>query len=262
MVTQIVIQGSPSEQARILKVLQRYGLINDSNEITPSQANSFDTFNKCQEMFNTTLESHYQESNALIKSLGDKAITHAERRRDAEIQNDMLSKSVAAKDGVIGTLRATIKERNRELDETELRAAILEDKLGEANEQLAKKTEQLDAKAAYITATVLANMDDEYRRMVENTKELEENVKELETHQLTLSNKILKLREENRRLQVYNEHRKKRMDLQENRLEKLTKENQLLKRSREGEQVEEGEKAEEIDDEKERLCKRIKLDLN
>ncbi|KAH7400419.1 hypothetical protein BKA64DRAFT_642566 [Cadophora sp. MPI-SDFR-AT-0126] len=258
MATQITIEGSASERARILKVLQRYGLINHFNEITLSQAEFFDTFNKSQEMFNTTLEGQCQESNVLVKKLGEEAITHAEKRRDAEIESDMLSKSLEAKSRVNSTLHAIIAERNRLLDDSERTAVKLQNELDEVYGQLAVKTEQLNAKVADITDVVLSNLDDEWRRMVERIKELEENVDELETHQLTLSNKILKLKEENKSLQMDNEHKAKRLGLKDARLDKLTEENRMLKRAREEEQVDEED---EIDGEGEALLKRRKLEL-
>lgn len=260
MATSITIEGSPAEQARVLKLLQRYGLINHHNEITPDQADSFDTFNKCQEMLNATLERHHQESQALIKELQDRVRVKGERCGDLQARNNMLRQSVEAKDHMIRHVRTIVQERERELDDTEIRASILEDKLADANKLLAKKTEQLEMKVADVTDVVLSNLDGEMQKVVEDRKELEETVEELEAHQRTLSSRIFKLREEHKMLQLESEHQKRRMELQENRLEKLTKENQSLKRSRDGDQVEESAAGEEPDSEEERVHKRRKLD--
>ncbi|KAK0108647.1 hypothetical protein ONS95_003440 [Cadophora gregata] len=104
METHITIEGSPAEQARILKVLKRCGLINQYNEITPTRADAFDAFNKNQEMLITTLEAQCQEKNALITKIGQESTVHGEKRRDAEIENRRLEKSNVAKSIVINTL--------------------------------------------------------------------------------------------------------------------------------------------------------------
>ena len=141
MATSITIKGPPAEEARVLKVLQRYGPINHHNEITPNQADNFDTFNTCQEMLNTTLERHHPESQAVIKELQGRVGVKAERCSDFQARNNTLLQSVGAKDHIIRYSRAIVEERERELDATEIRASILEDKLADANKQLAKKTE-------------------------------------------------------------------------------------------------------------------------
>ncbi|KAG4423496.1 hypothetical protein IFR04_003319 [Cadophora malorum] len=141
MATSITIKSPPAEEARVLKVLQRYGPINHHNEITPDQADNFDTFNTCQEMLNTTLERHHPESQAVIKELQGRVGVKAERCSDFQARNNKILQSVGAKDHIIRYVRAIVEERERELDATEIRASILEDKLADANKQLAKKTE-------------------------------------------------------------------------------------------------------------------------
>ena len=113
-------------------------------------------------------------------------------------------------------------------------------------------------KVADVTVVVLSNLDGEIQKVVEGRKELEENVEELEAHQHTLSSKIFKLKEENKKMQLESEHQKRRMELQGCRLDKLTEENQSLKRLRTEGQVDKSVEVEDPDNEEEIFCKRRK----
>ncbi|KAH7364850.1 hypothetical protein BKA65DRAFT_473155 [Rhexocercosporidium sp. MPI-PUGE-AT-0058] len=239
MYTTIALTGSPSEQANILNMLRRYGLVNASNEITPDQAESFYAYTDSQERSILGLEKkaieNGMECSQLIKGITEKLQQVVQSNTDFRKQNRKQTRCLAAKSGTIKTLRAIIQERNANID-------FVEDQVVELEKQVAALNKKLD----------IGEVSDVMSKVIE----VQEEIGELELHQKTLSARILDLKQANKGLVADRDDLETRIELLERRLEKL-KENGSTKRKRQ----QNGEDAEsEVDQVHESECKRVKID--
>ncbi|KAH6704071.1 hypothetical protein BKA61DRAFT_680315 [Leptodontidium sp. MPI-SDFR-AT-0119] len=141
MATTITLTGSPEEQANILKMLTRYGLVNTSNEITPDQAASFYTYANSNEQEVAKLEEKLEEQRENMKTFKEQEQEAIQLGVDIVRLNRKHTRCLAAKRGTIRTLRAIIDERNANIDFVEGQVVDLENKVAYLNKKLSKAEE-------------------------------------------------------------------------------------------------------------------------
>ncbi|KAH9207164.1 hypothetical protein DL95DRAFT_415892 [Leptodontidium sp. 2 PMI_412] len=141
MATTITLTGSPEEQANILKMLTRYGLVNASNEITPDQAASFYTYANSNEQEVAELEEKLEQQRENMKTFKEQEQEAIQLGVDIVRLNRKHTRCLAAKRGMIRTLRAIIDERNANIDFVEGQVVDLENQVAYLNKKLSKAEE-------------------------------------------------------------------------------------------------------------------------
>ncbi|KAG4443392.1 hypothetical protein IFR05_001071 [Cadophora sp. M221] len=124
------------EQANILKILKRYGLVNASNEITPDQAEFFHTYANSQEQEIAELEKKLEGQREDIKNINEQHQENIQQGVDLMRFHRKQTRCLAAKRGTMRTLRAIIDERNANIDFVENQVVKLENQVAYLSKEL------------------------------------------------------------------------------------------------------------------------------